>query len=92
MVLKTFGGSLGLLLGALGGILAALWRLDIDHRGLPDSSGNFLGPRLLASGCFFSFIFVCISSMSPFHLLSGPLGVDVELPSRSSDPQKPAFS
>ena len=66
MVLKAFGGSLGLLLEALGGLLAALWGLYIDHRGLPDSSGNFLGPRLLASGCFFSFIFVFLSSMSYF--------------------------
>ena len=38
MVLKAFGGVLGLLLGALGGLLAALWGLCIDHRGLPDSS------------------------------------------------------
>ena len=74
MVLKAFGGSLGLLVGALGGLLAALWGLYIDHRGLPDSSGNFLGPRLLASGCFFSFIFVLLSSMSYFICCRGLLG------------------
>ena len=66
MVLKAFGGSLGLLLGALGGLLGALGALYIDHRGLPDSSWNFLGPRLLASGGFFSFIFVFLSPMSYF--------------------------
>ena len=38
MVLKALGGSLGLLLEALGGLLAALWGLYIDHRVLPDSS------------------------------------------------------
>ena len=74
MVLKAFGGALGLLLEALGGLLAALWGLYIDHRGLPDSSGNFLGPRLLASGCFFSFIFVLLSSMSYFICCRGLLG------------------
>ena len=42
--------------------------LYIDHKGLPDSSGNFLGPRLLASGCFCSFMFVILSSMSSFIL------------------------
>ena len=66
MVFKTFWGSLGLLLGALGGLLGTLGALDIDHRGLPDSSGNSLGPRSLPSGCFFLFIFVFLSSMSSF--------------------------
>ena len=36
MVLKACWGSLGLLLGALGGPLGALGALYIDHRGLPD--------------------------------------------------------
>ena len=54
--------------------MAALWGLYIDHKGLPDSSGNFLGPRLLASGCFFSFIFVLLSSMSSFICFRGLLG------------------
>ena len=45
MVLNTRWGSLGLLLGSLGGLLGALWVLYIDHRGLPDSSWNLFGPR-----------------------------------------------
>ena len=73
MVLQAFGGSLGLLLGALGGLLGALGALYIDHRELPDSSWNFLGPRLLASGGFFLFIFVCLPSMSYFIFFRGLL-------------------
>ena len=89
MVLKAFGGSLRLLLGALGGLLAALWGLYIDRKGLPDSSGNFLGPRLLASGCFL-LVYVRFSFFDVvFYLLSGPLGVDFEFTSRPPDPQKP---
>ena len=74
MVLKAFWGSLGLLLGALGGLLGALGALYIDHRELPDSSWNFLGPRLLASGGSFSFIFVFLSSMSYFIFFRCLLG------------------
>ena len=36
----------------------------MDHQGLPDSSWNSFGPRLLAPCCFFSFLFVILSSMS----------------------------
>ena len=79
MVLKAFGGALGLLLEALGGLLAALWGLYIDHRGLPDFSWNSIGPRLLASGCFFSFIFVLLSSMSSFICFRGLLGSILDL-------------
>ena len=89
LVLKAFGGSLGLLLGALGGLLAALWGLYIDHKWLPDSSWNFIGPRLLASGCFF-LVYVRYSFFDVvFYLLSEPLGVDFEIPSRPPEYQKP---
>ena len=74
MFLKALWGSLRLLLGALGVPLGALWGLYIDHRGLPDSSWNYLRPRLLASCCFFSFLFVILSSMSYFLFFRGVLG------------------
>ena len=64
MVLNTSCGSFWPFLGSPGGFLGALWGLWIDHRGLPDSSWNSLGPRLLAPCCFFSFLFVLLSSMS----------------------------
>ena len=64
MVLEAFWGSLGLILGALGGLSGALWGLQIDQKGLQDSSWNSLGLRLLAPCCFFSFLFVLLSSMS----------------------------
>ena len=51
MVSKAFGGSLGLLWGALGSLLGALSGLWIDQRRLPDSPWNCLGPRLIASCC-----------------------------------------
>ena len=64
MVVEAFGGSLGLLMGALGGLLGAFWCFYIDHIGLPDSSWHFTGLRLLAACCLFSFLFVVLSSMS----------------------------
>ena len=33
MVLRAFWSSLGLLLGALGGLLGDLWGLQIDYKG-----------------------------------------------------------
>ena len=51
MFLTTFWGTLGLLLGALRGILGGLWGLLIDQIRLRDSPWNSLGLRLLACCC-----------------------------------------
>ena len=55
MVLKTFWGSLGLLLGALGGLLGGSWELlkafGLTKEGLQSRRGTLLGlicPRLAA--------------------------------------------
>ena len=86
MVLRTFWGSLGLLLGAIGGLLGTLFGLQIDPKALP-RSGPFVlwalfglysdyyscsGVLILAS---FSFILFEVVS----YFLLEPLRVDFEL-------------
>ena len=88
MVLKTFWGSLGLLFGALGGLLGVSWELlrasGSTKEGLQIRLGTLLGLvcSLLAAEDGLRSVDVV------FYLLSEPLGVDFELPNRPSDPQK----
>ena len=81
MVLKAFWGSLGLLLGALGGLLGVSWELlrasGSTKEGLQIRLGILLGLvcSLLAAEDDLG------SADVVFYLLSEPLGVDFELPS-----------
>ena len=93
MVLQSFGGSrapLGISRGTLGGLLGALWGLlgastsTTEGFQIPLATLLVLVCSLLAVS-FRSFFDVV------FYLLSVPLGVDFDLPSRPSDPQKPSF-
>ena len=80
MVLRAFWGSLGLLLGALGGFLGGSWELFGASRstkeGLQIRLGTLLGLvcSLLAAEDGLG------SADVVFYLLSEPLVVDFELP------------
>ena len=81
MLLMVFGGSLGLILGALGAFLGALLVLLRAFGGTLNSQNFFLGSL---PGQIYGFLFV--SSFAPFFevivfLIFEPLGVDFELPS-----------
>ena len=87
MVLRAFWSSLGLLLGALWGLLGTLFGLQIDPKGLP-RSGPFalwalLGLSLVSFSCSGVFL-LASSSFSFFEVVSypllEPLRVDFELP------------
>ena len=81
MVLMAFGGSLGLLLGALGGLLGVSWELlrtsGLTKEGLQNRLGTLLGfvcPRLAAEVCLGSVV-GCIWLVfgAPEGLLGGVL-------------------
>ena len=80
MVLGAFGGSLGLLLGALVGLLGAPLAVQIDPEGLTRSDPFALWAMLnrclsiIITSCASSFFAVVVS------LLLDPLRVDVERP------------
>ena len=80
MVLKAFGGSLGLLLGALGALLGVAWELlrasGSTKEGLQIRLGTLLGLvcSLLAAEDGLGSVDVV------YYLLSEPLGIDFELP------------
>ena len=87
MVLRTCWGPLGLLLGALGGLLGALFFLQIDPKGLP-RSGSFalwalLGLSLVSFSCS-GVLLLASSSFGFFEIVSypllEPLRVGFELP------------
>ena len=78
MVLRAFRGSLGLLLGALGGPLGDLLGLQIDQKALTRSD-------VLALWALVGFFLILILASSSFFgvvvsLALEPLRVDVELP------------
>ena len=80
MISKAFWGSLGLLLGALGGLLGGSWELlrasGSTRKGLQNRLGTLLGLvcSLLAAEDGLGSVDVV------FCLLSEPLGVDFQLP------------
>ena len=86
MVLRAFGGSLGLILGALGGLLEALLGLQIDPKGLrrsdPFALWALLGLSLASFSCF-GVSLLASSWFSFFEVVSypllEPLRVDFEL-------------
>ena len=85
-----FWGSLGLVLGALEGFLGALFVLLRAFGGTLNSQNFFLGSL---PGQVYGFL-SSVSSFAPFlevivFLIFEPLGVDFELSSWPSDPQKP---
>ena len=81
MLLMVFGGSLGLILGALGALLGALLMFLQTFGGTLHSQNFFLGSL---PGQIYCFLFV--SSFAPFlevfvFLIFEPLRVDFELSS-----------
>ena len=85
MLLMVFGGSLGLILDALGGSFGAFAGFRWHHEFSKLLFGLPSWPNLL---------FFFVSAFAPFFevivfLILEPLGVDFELSSWPSDPQKP---
>ena len=79
MVLETFWGPLGFILGALG----ALWGSHGGSLGAPEllkSLGPFDPRSFLSLLCYLLFFVFIHCSMTFFYLLPEPLGVDFELP------------
>ena len=83
MVLKAFWGSLGLLLGALGGLLGGSWELFGASRstkeGLQIHLGTLVGLVCSPLAAEDHLERILGPSMSFFYLLSEPLGIDFEL-------------
>ena len=88
MVLEAFWGSLGLVLGALGGLLGGSWELFGASRSTKEGIQIRLG-TLLGLVCSLLAAEDGLRSVDVvFYLLSEPLGIDSELPNRPSDLQK----
>ena len=88
MVLKTFWGSLGLLLGALGGLLGVSWELLRASGSTKESLQIRLG-TLLGLVCLLLAAEDGLGSVDVvFCLPSEPLGIDFELPNSPSNPPK----
>ena len=81
MVLRMFWNSLGLILGALWGLLGTILGLQIDRKGLP-RSGPF---SLWALGSLFGLFLLLLATDDVFNLLLESLGVNVDLPGWLSD-------
>ena len=80
MVLKTFWGSLGLLLGALGALLGVSWEL-------PQASGSTKEGLQIRLGTLLGLVCSLLAAEDGvgsadvvFYLLSEPLVVDFKLP------------
>ena len=56
------------------------------------TDSKLFGPLFVVLDCLLFVDFLSSSFDIDFNLLSEPLGVDVELPYRPSDPQKHSFS
>ena len=84
MVMREFGGPIGLLLGALEGVLSFFLDLEIDPEALIGSGSatswvhcGLCLSLLAASSCFRSFEVLVVFLLQPFL-------VDFDLPNRSS--------
>ena len=96
MVLGPFGGSLGLLLGARGGLLGPLLSLQIDPKGVRRS-----GPVRFGALDGLRWLRVVVIAVLPFacscfrffdvmaYLLLASLRLDVGLPGGIPEPEKP---
>ena len=88
MVLKAFWGSLGLLLGALGGFLGGSWELFGASRSTKEGLQIRLGTLLGLVCSLLAAEDGLVNVDVVFCLPSEPLGIDFELPNSPSNPPK----